>query len=1074
MMRPFFTGTLLALASLPAVTSLEESYLKGNASYWRAFLPGVIRPEAGTIEVVVRPEKPMAEFGNNWDFAFMIPPARDIGTGANTLVGIYAPPLPETGAIALMRTGKHAYRATVPNLAFEPGKNLILAISWGREFTFAVNGKVLARASMKDFPPLSLWPDHLRMAKYGPWNPKAIRISTEARAEGDLASDPEKDFARDADTSLLANDLTAPSQTFQTGWHGQTFPLWAQPAFRPEKQSLRPGDPVVFPVVTMNRGNRSRSVTVQVQATSLTSGASKTFSFPFDIAANTAASVRECSLSGLSTPDFHQILWKITGEGMADLSGKCATAIFPKDRDAPEGPLSRYYGVHQEDSFHPSTFRAIDARTSRAWAGGTVFLWRTIEPTEGQFRFDEAEAYVKECTKAGMDVLGVLGYPSRWASADPGEAHRAKGGYLARPDRWKPASLEAWGRYVRRTVERFKGRVKYWEIYNEVNFHPPGLAASFSGTTEDYLDLIRVAWREAKAADPACQILSSGFSTEAEPTMPIAFTKQGGARYCDIFNLHGYGGVEACAPILAPFRKEKPDAPVWMTEQMWHELSDLNKRVYLAVAWPLFYLEKGYARFLNMGVREVFFDRTTFSPTLDQWAIGVLQNELFSAENFIGRLSFEGQERFDLRHQIRRTDGATLTVLGSETGTFEVETPTPILRARDLFGRPIPLRTVGSANRFLITNLAYVVSKTPLAISKALAKSKMTLLVNGQFEEVDGDIGMAGLASGKPRHYVLRDKTYDKEGTIHLSETAKSGRFGISVTSSGAGRVYLVQYAGVPEKGTYVVRGHFRRMSGDAKPYLFLFDQDRNKVFQAAMEQPGNEFLPLELKVPFEGKNVKPLGLGWGILSGSGEVVVDDVSFDPMSPEFDSAHFVPIPLGATANLAPVASEKENGFNRLAGTYLPEPITGDRVHAGLSFRIGGPKETCMLILDPKNPGRPAVIPVGAPLKGLAFLHTALYVKAKAGETLGQYRVHYQDGSQVIVPILHRSNIDDWYSSALETPAPVGEAMPAADRHDRILYAWRWVNPNPEKVILHISVTGSENATLVLAALSGEKP
>ena len=82
-----------------------------------------------------------------------------------------------------------------------------------------------------------------------------------------------------------------------------------------------------------------------------------------------------------------------------------------------------------------------------------------------------------------------------WAAAEPSAEHQNRHELAHRPERWKPADLQAWARYVRTTAERYRGRVRHWEIYNEVNFNPPAVPAGFSGSTAEYLELQRIAWR---------------------------------------------------------------------------------------------------------------------------------------------------------------------------------------------------------------------------------------------------------------------------------------------------------------------------------------------------------------------------------------------------------------------------------------------------------------------------------------------------------------------------------------------------------------------------------------------------
>ncbi|MEK6793189.1 MAG: endo-1,4-beta-xylanase [Spirochaetota bacterium] len=872
--------------SVVAAPVSEIPYLTKNESFWRAWLPGVIRPDAGTIEITMRVDKPISEFGNSWEYVLDIPPGSTLKKSGVSLLGLTSIPLPGKGITAVMRTGESTYYANIPDLRVEPGKKINLAISWGSALTLYVNGEQAARTPMKDTPPESVWPDHLRMPRYSPWNPQAVRVSTIERAGGQLASDPESAFVRDDNTSLVANDLSKPSQLFHTAWHTEKAVALIKPVFRPEKQCDIVGERPVFPVVAVNRSAAPKTVQIDLSVTSLSGMEPKSSHFTIDLPTDTSAQVHELPLTGLENQSYYTITYRIRGEGVPDINGVSQTAVFPRDRKEKEGAMSRFYGVHHENHFAPEVWAKIDSRTSRAWAGGNVFLWWKVEPVEGEFNWKEADAYVRECQSAGMEVLGVLGYPSRWAAADPGEEHKAKKGfYCPLPSHWKPASMTAWARYVRETVRHFKGRVKYWEIYNEINFRPPSFPCALAGaTTEEYLELQKIAFQEAKAADSDCMVTSSGFSADADKSLPVDFIRLGGAAFCDIYNVHGYSGVEGAAPFVKPFMAAKPGAPIWQTEHMWFTMTDQKKRVYLDVAWPIFFAEAGYSRFFNMGVIGVFFDRITLSPNLDQYVIGVFQNEMYPCETFAGRISFVGDTLFDLRHQFRRTDGTMLTVLGSETTANEVYLAETPKRIRDLFGHPVPVTAEEGGVRLLITNVAYVVSDTSVKVRKIIAKSRMNLMVNGQFEEVDGDVAMAGIETGKARHFILHEKTYDPEGWIRLTGKARNGSYAMQVHSSGKGRVVILQETSVPKAGTYVLSGYFRRLSGDAKPYLFLGNRDTKEYPQKIMEDAGADFRRLSMEVTLPAKNILPLAICWGIASGAGDVLVDDVAFEPKIP----------------------------------------------------------------------------------------------------------------------------------------------------------------------------------------------
>jgi len=111
----------------------------------------------------------------------------------------------------------------------------------------------------------------------------------------------------------------------------------------------------------------------------------------------------------------------------------------------------------------------------------------SCEVSPGKFMFcDDA---VKAIKSYGLEIMGTLGnanarqrFCPEWAESD-------------RDSRRAPIpTTEAWRRYVRTMVGHYKDEIHTWEIVNEPN-------TAF--WARDYLPLLRAAYEEAKAADPA-------------------------------------------------------------------------------------------------------------------------------------------------------------------------------------------------------------------------------------------------------------------------------------------------------------------------------------------------------------------------------------------------------------------------------------------------------------------------------------------------------------------------------------------------------------------------------------------
>ncbi|MBI4505684.1 MAG: hypothetical protein HY691_09125, partial [Chloroflexi bacterium] len=78
----------------------------------------------------------------------------------------------------------------------------------------------------------------------------------------------------------------------------------------------------------------------------------------------------------------------------------------------------------------------------------------------------------------------------------------------------KPANQENyWARFVQRAVAKFRGRVAYWEIWNEPDFRPRaegGWFGFWNGDAQQYARLLKVAYLAAKSVDPQATIIMGG------------------------------------------------------------------------------------------------------------------------------------------------------------------------------------------------------------------------------------------------------------------------------------------------------------------------------------------------------------------------------------------------------------------------------------------------------------------------------------------------------------------------------------------------------------------------------------
>jgi len=115
--------------------------------------------------------------------------------------------------------------------------------------------------------------------------------------------------------------------------------------------------------------------------------------------------------------------------------------------------------------------------------GRQDFSWRRIETSKGNYNFEPYDRLVDACREHGILLVGDLtGAP---------EFHNPR----------KPEGVEAYCRFARAAVERYRGRVAHWQIWNEPN------GGFWQGSPEEYARLLSAAGKTIHETDPAAKVL---------------------------------------------------------------------------------------------------------------------------------------------------------------------------------------------------------------------------------------------------------------------------------------------------------------------------------------------------------------------------------------------------------------------------------------------------------------------------------------------------------------------------------------------------------------------------------------
>lgn len=148
------------------------------------------------------------------------------------------------------------------------------------------------------------------------------------------------------------------------------------------------------------------------------------------------------------------------------------------------------------------------------------FLWEEIEPQAGNFKFDKYDGLVDLLSRNDIGILAILEYSADWAKSCP---------------EWNcpPRENKLFVDYAVRVIERYKDKIKYWEIWNEPDSHT--YWANQDGL-KSYCALLKEVYIAAKKIDPDCKILNGGL---AKGLSSVNRLYDNGAKdYFDILNIH--------------------------------------------------------------------------------------------------------------------------------------------------------------------------------------------------------------------------------------------------------------------------------------------------------------------------------------------------------------------------------------------------------------------------------------------------------------------------------------------------------------------------------------------------------
>ncbi len=162
------------------------------------------------------------------------------------------------------------------------------------------------------------------------------------------------------------------------------------------------------------------------------------------------------------------------------------------------GALAAGGAVAQESSpygvnVHSPTGAELNLDLDRVQAAGITWInvaviWPYVEGQSGVFDWSVYDEIVAAAQARHLQVLGSILYTPAWATKDPT--------WVGVPD------VNAWSDFCRRAADRYKGSIRYWQLWNE-----PNQTEFWTGTREQYIDVILKPGADAiHAGNPNAQV----------------------------------------------------------------------------------------------------------------------------------------------------------------------------------------------------------------------------------------------------------------------------------------------------------------------------------------------------------------------------------------------------------------------------------------------------------------------------------------------------------------------------------------------------------------------------------------
>lgn len=818
---------------------------------------GFIRNDCGTIELKVKLARDLRPY-SEYRVLVSIPP--EVGQKFTSQLGILFTPEAsklghaEGGLVFTLKNKTQTFSANAKGLAWKAGSEHSITATWGPDgMLLYIDGQLAAQDSYKGGF-LSENPALIQIGRHASGSMPAdiiideLKISDIQRDATYVAAEAKADRApqSDANTTVLMHfDGNLAVESTPTSWRANRPALTLA---NPREFGINstannvyyPGEDVAVDAMLFNgRVGASQPMTITAEAKDMRGRDAATATMT--LATSTQSGWQSFSVP---LPLKGKIGWYSVRLTLRDGDKSLSTFDTPC-LVIPPPPKSHYeFGLDCHGS-NPVPWATMK-RLGMTWARphNNHWNWHLMETVKGQFDFSRTDADIAGTIANGVKLLPVLGLAPEWASVPPDNAADFKGGenewkMNSWKYNWRPGNLEDYRNYVTKLVERYKGKVQYWEHYNEPDWHLPNTAGfAYGGTTEQFVEQMKVNYETIKKIDPNAKLVFPGIAchANADPNFVRDVIRLGGLKYCDVVGMHSYGGYPFFAAQIELFRKAGYTGEIWQTEK-------LTSRDWKSTVYEDIHILQipDIVEALALGVT-VYIAHPQFnyfkggSPQPESFTVPFFFH-MVGERTYSGRIRqanvffFDGKEgplvvcwsKADLKLQVG-VEKVQITDLYGESA--EVESPQGVLTLK------------GSPEARYITSA----SGQPLTLAKIdLAAPSQTPVLNGDFEELDGDAGIGAMI---PKNWKP-SPSHNKGTYVADTQVFKSGKASLRQTSPKEDKQSVIQDLPMLAGRTYELSCWIRTESatpkpGNTKACVSIWSRTLGKELGSIADKDGN------------------------------------------------------------------------------------------------------------------------------------------------------------------------------------------------------------------------------------------